>query len=479
MFEIMVRTMAWVLYVTSLGFSLVAGIMLYSLWRDVFSPHVLLIATYSAYTLVLPIWVLTEASSPGYTVDGLPAYLLAQISGLLGIVCACVFVTFARSALHVPIRVVARVPKWKGLPSDASGPSLALGAVLWVVAGWLLMAERVRLFGGLSAFLRMGYTAERYVMMSSRGYLGFATDWLLVGYGLISGLVLSGSWKRLTRGCRVTLIFAAATGILWLYTLIRIGGRGAVLRLFLVILLQIHYLARPLKPASAVLAFLPLYTALVMYGHVRSLLAMGSLGTVLLSAWGRLLSQPALLLPTSFGEFINPARALYDLANRTVDFSPLLGRTYVNIPWIFLPKAILPNRPLTASEWYVWAVNPALAAAGGGLGFCTAAEGYLNFGTVGVFVHMFVYSLAFIGLYRALWKNRCIVHKAYKVVALIIVYSVVAEAGMRIDVAPVLKTITLGYVLPLWSVPLLASLLRGPAGANKQARLGRRVAVSQ
>jgi hypothetical protein len=51
---------------------------------------------------------------------------------------------------------------------------------------------------------------------------------------------------------------------------------------------------------------------------------------------------------------------------------------------VLVPLALDPNRPLAPSQDFAWGYNPEIAEAGGGYGFSSFSEGYLNFGFLGV-----------------------------------------------------------------------------------------------
>jgi oligosaccharide repeat unit polymerase len=58
---------------------------------------------------------------------------------------------------------------------------------------------------------------------------------------------------------------------------------------------------------------------------------------------------------------------------------------------VFVPKALIPNRPLSLSEKYVEVFHPGELETGAGYGLFILQEGYWAFGLFGVFLFMFCY----------------------------------------------------------------------------------------
>jgi oligosaccharide repeat unit polymerase len=67
-----------------------------------------------------------------------------------------------------------------------------------------------------------------------------------------------------------------------------------------------------------------------------------------------------------------------------------MGMSYLEGFETLIPEKFHPTRPLTSSQWFAYFYDPQVAAEGGGFAFSVFAEGYMNFGLIGVLVVAFV-----------------------------------------------------------------------------------------
>jgi oligosaccharide repeat unit polymerase len=413
-------------------------VALYRGARDSFSPGVLFTAMCGLYTMFFPVAVFAGVAGPDYSEERLYQYFLAVGIALASLLVVC-------SGMLSRNR---NMPSTR--PTEVYGiPGISLFIVFWSVAGWALIALEIWEIGGLGAFLSMGYGTDRYKATSQFAFAGFSNEWL--GLAFMATLQVVLLKQRINRAL---VISVAVSFCLWIYFILIGGGRSMILRLLMGCMLQIHYTRKRLKASAMVLPCLVVYVFLVMFGHARGVLAEEGLSKAVSKMGTMMVENPELLAPTSFGELMNPAKSLYDTTAGFLKDELWLGKSYFNIPLIFAPHALVPNRPLTVGEWYVYQAEPDFAEEGGGLGLLTLSEGMLNFGYFGIIVQMSLLAIPVCLAYRWFRKRLKSGKFAYASICYCSIVSFVIFAGIRIDLAPIVKGTLFGYVLPLLSIAL-------------------------
>lgn len=428
-------------YLFVLAAMAVCLVTLYRAARDSFSPGVLFTAMCGLYTMFFPMAVFLGIPGPQYSEEGLYGYFLA-----VGIALASLFVVCSGTLSRNNDILSQRSPETEGIPG------ISKFIIFWSIAGWILIALEIWELGGLGAFLSMGYGTDRYKATSAFAFAGFSNEWLSLSFMAALQVVLLKQ--------KISRALVASVGIsflLWVYFILVSGGRSLILRLLVGCMLQVHYTRRRLRAFAMALPCLAIYCFLVMFGHARGVLAEEGLGKAVTKMGTMLVDNPELLAPTSFGELLNPAKSLYDTTTGFLKDELWLGKSYFNIPLIFAPHALVPNRPLTVGEWYAYQAEPDFAEDGGGLGLLTLSEGMLNFGYFGVFLQMSLLAIPVCVAYRWFAKRLKSGKFAYASICYCSIVSFVVFAGVRIDLAPIVKGTIFGYALPLLSIALFRS----------------------
>ena len=83
-----------------------------------------------------------------------------------------------------------------------------------------------------------------------------------------------------------------------------------------------------------------------------------------------------LLLYTIFGEFICPVSTLYFYISHYIDY--VFGLTFINTIYIFIPRSLYPDKPLSLAEKFINDANLEF-----GYAFTPQSEFYLNYGCFG------------------------------------------------------------------------------------------------
>ena len=406
--------------------------------RDSFSPGVLFTAMCGLYTMFFPLAIFFGVTGPEYSEAGLYPYFLAVGIALVSLLVVCSGMLSRRNDV-----LAMRSAETHGIPG------ISVFIVFWSIAGWALIALQICQLGGIGAFLSMGYGTERYKATAQFAFAGFSNEWLSLAFMATLQVVLLKQ-----RIHRALVISVAVSFCLWIYFILVGGGRSMILRLVMGCMLQVHYTRRKLKATAMVVPCLVVYVFLVMFGHARGVLAEEGLGKAVTKMGTMLVESPELLAPTSFGELMNPAKSLYDTTAGFLKDELWLGKSYANIPLIFAPHALVPNRPLTVGEWYVYQAQPDFAEDGGGLGLLTLSEGVLNFGYLGIVLQMSLLAVPICLAYRWFSKRLKSGRYAYASICYCSIVSFVLFAGMRIDLAPIVKGTIFGYALPLISIAL-------------------------
>ena len=355
---------------------------------DLFEPIKITVVLYALYAGSLPIAVVI---SGGAEQLGLPAhsggfakYLAVCGLGLLGLVAGYYSplrnVT-ERFFLRAP--TVTRVWTWRYI------------ALAYILVGYALVTLLANTAGGWTEFVAIGYGGQRYLAVEGRGYLDYGFRLIQVG-AVISWILY------LVHGRRFDLYAAAASAAPYVLYSFLVGNRGGILKLLVLGIVSWHYLRRRIRArAKAVVMATSLYVLLVLFGHVR-----GQVGVLAKIAYTRNFRWTWLNPFTGYGEFQAPARALWIAVSDEPDVRPLLGRSYVDAVLILTPKGLWSDRPQELAVWFAESFYPDIAAGGGGLGFFTLTEGYMNFGLVGAFAHMLVLGIVLGGAYQYLCRNR-------------------------------------------------------------------------
>jgi hypothetical protein len=176
---------------------------------------------------------------------------------------------------------------------------------------------------------------------------------------------------------------------------LRTGRRRIVLETLLALLVAHHFYVRRVRLRTLVVAGAASLLTFAVVGLARAYLAEGFGGilTRLADEFGvadivRLMVEPVTVL-----------LAMTETMSQVPGQEPFwLGRTFVEAFEILIPLPLHPDRPLAPSQWFVNLIDPTIAAAGGGYSYALLAEGYLNFGILGVAMVSFVEGIVVRGI---------------------------------------------------------------------------------
>lgn len=161
-------------------------------------------------------------------------------------------------------------------------------------------------------------------------------------------------------------------------------------------------------------------------------------------------------LDISKGEAGNPYLVFHTLMTNTEKWDYFFGSTYIYNFSLLFPGFIMPFRYEGIANWFARIFFPETFAKGGGYGFNIAAEGYINFGLVGIII-----SALFIGiLANYLWKYLCINNtNPLKITTYALLLTLFFIFG-RTDSGGLMKEFFTGTFLPIASIYVFFHFLK-------------------
>jgi oligosaccharide repeat unit polymerase len=330
-----------------------------------------------------------------------------------------------------------------------------------VGASLLWFAVFLYSIGGLGEFLRAGY-ADVYELEIGKEYLGFSLT-------LLPACVLLIFHLANRRRSRLTWIVSALTVVVASLLLLSGSRRRLLVTLALSMLVYIHYAVRTVSPK--------LLLALAFVG----VLAVSSLGLLRSIPPEELLSRPTVQFlgdrasSELFYAFLEAGEPATDfetfpfIVHEISNGMPYQwGKTYYEAPLVLIPRALYPDRPMTASQWYTAKFFPEVATQLGGRPLFFLGEAYLNFGVFGPPALMFLAGVGCRVVYSYLQKNRFSAEAA-------LIYAAILgciPSAIRIDFATTLK-VSIASTLPIilyviWFSRANTLVHEGPSGAIRE-----------
>ena len=260
--------------------------------------------------------------------------------------------------------------------------------VAWgmMALGLVLLALLIQTVG-ISTYLSSRYV-DIYVAERGKGYLVAGIFLIEIGI-LVLALSTAEFRKRLN-------LSAFAIGLFVCLCYLRIGRRGVVLSIGVGLLLIYHFFYKPIRWKAVGVMVIAAFAAFVVVGQARAYSEQGWEGMVaavredlvLEDAWGAFMEPNS--VQVSFREVMQyiPAQSPYRW-----------GMSYIEGFEALIPEKIHPDRPLTSSQWFAYFYDPQTAAQGGGFSFSIFAEGYMNFGLIGVLL---------VGVVEGALVRRCV-----------------------------------------------------------------------
>jgi len=324
---------------------------------------------------------------------------------------------------------------------------LILGGTFFICFGFLLVSLLIKSAGGLQNYFLIGYGRAGQLFWEGKGFLGYGFSFINIG--ILTLLISSLNKRKIHLSPKWILIILSSIFILTTHFLM--GRRLEILSFCVMLLITYHYGLKKITLKRAVMIVILLFLFAAAFGWGRGIFSRGLMST---KEFGKTLKTAIKefplerLNPLKIGEFDVPPLSLWELIERGPKNIPLaFGSTYIKSLGVIIPKAIWPTRPETLDQWRLKTFYPELIGTGEGLAFFTVTEGFLNFGFLGVAIHMFIYGAIAKIIYIYLRQNPQ--NKAnllfYAFMAIFVF------TALRSDIVPVLKKASLEYLIP-WLV---------------------------
>lgn len=317
-------------------------------------------------------------------------------------------VSLVLTALSLPVfaagyysRFARRLGEWVPLLAQRNLRGTRAGMLMLVVLSCVLIYLLTEEVGGLMAFLLLGYKSTEATF--GRGYLAVGFPWLVVATVALLDRYAVGRQKM------DLLVF----GVLLLVNLgmfLVTGNRAMIIYLAIVLGVFVHFRIRHLSLRMLLPVAIAGFIALNVVGLLRGS-DYESLGDFIgkTSSWAKVVGSrgEGIFYTLTIGEFVVPFETLPQ-AVRTVGITerPWMGWSYLRAPVYLIPKVVFPDRPPGLSNWYMEKFY------GGGYGlnegrqFFFLAEGYLNFGPLGVLLVAAAWGILWGALHSWMLRGR-------------------------------------------------------------------------
>lgn len=338
---------------------------------DALSPVVLLPFTYTLYAIG-PLQL-----APNFSDDVFIKYLSIQLLGLLAMRSGLYTSTRQRCDYNSAYSIL-------DLSKARSRTALKLTVIIMVVLSFISLATYFAAFGSLTGYLDVGYGGRYFLIAKESKLIGPGFEWMLLSSILLG---FYGLKARSPPYLFIGIIFFLFSSGVVLLT----GRRSQIIFPLIFAIVLIHFCYKRI-PSLLIVACLVLGVSIAQYyALARANLSEGLL-YALSSVWPAVRSNPSIIYPWMANEFRMPAASLLEILQYGGP-EMLFGRSYLAILGAPIPfvARLFSSISFDVNTWRLETFYPDLLASGGGLAFSPVTEGYMNFGIVGVGLHLYIY----------------------------------------------------------------------------------------
>jgi len=336
---------------------------------------------------------------------------------------------------QIPHAIVEKIPVLKITKRD-----LDIAAYILLVFGIFSFISNIISFGGLAKFIEVGYGAQRHVIMKEASTFGSGLELMGISFILLMYTAFSNRRKVMFVINLILLLSILSVTLL-------IGHRRIIIYIILMAIIIFHYKVFHIKLKWLFLIGFLAYVFFSTYAHTRAIWAQVGIVKGFEATYNFIIEHPNFILPYIGGEFIPPSHALIELLS---DNAPQYqyGSSYIVGFIRILPRMgrIWPTGLKTLATWRLDTYYPGLSDKGIGYAFATIAEGYVNFGHLGVVIHMFAYGVLAKSIYLYFKKNS---KEIFPVLVYAAFYPLLLFEGIRAEFSQLLWLLSHTYLGPI------------------------------
>jgi oligosaccharide repeat unit polymerase len=392
---------------------------------DIFNPIYIYLIVFTLYGLSCPIRNIENGISD-LKDKNIIIYNFLLLSGLIGIILG--------NKISTKKRWLTKLPT-----ININEDKLLYSSLIITLFGILSSLSVFINYGGIKNFIRAGYGVYRIrAEQNIIPMIGSNLD--LLGVGIAIGIITSLKKKKY-----ITFLMYLILLIIDIKMLFNIGDRGGILYLSLLFIYAFNYFFKRIKKINFILFILILYIFGIQYSIIRDKESL--FGETINKFYVDIedILEQKYYNPFMVGEFYFPSSTLLELIDDT-SLNQKYGLSYLNgIMAAIIPGWTRINKSGSLAIWRLERYYPLLPEQRG-LGFFSYAEGYYNFGIIGLFIH----GLLFGGFIGGLW-NYYLVNKSDLFRKLIICVSIpfIFFISIRIDSFASFGEYTHTYIFPV------------------------------
>ncbi|MFX0137787.1 MAG: O-antigen polymerase, partial [Candidatus Hodarchaeota archaeon] len=281
---------------------------------------------------------------------------------------------------------------------------------------------------------------------------GFGSGLELIGISSIILMLAAFNEKKI-----IWLIMLSSVFLWFLSIALLIGQRRYIVYLTLMAFIIFNYRVYRMKLIWVLIISLLAYSFFFIYAHTRAIWTELGIYGGIVETFNYVVKHPDLLLPFVGGEFIPPSKAIIEiLSDNTFQFK--YGSSYLVGLIRIIPRVgrLWPEALQSLAQWRLVTYYPGLIKKGQGFVFFTTAEGFVNFGYPGVFLHMCFYGFVAKSIFLYFRQNST---KTFVLLTYAAIFSLMLFEGIHAEFGQVLWYATHTYLGPLFILIIIIKIL--------------------